>query len=1008
MRMPPPPMAPEPPARRRLAPRVALVVAVVVLIVLIASARQLAVFYTDKLWFDDLGFGSTWSTLLVAHIVPALIFTAAMFVLMVVSLTVADRVAPRFRNMGPEDEIVERYRTFITPYAGRVRVLVAAVFALLVGVGASSQWKQWILWRNSVHWGVKDPQFHKDIGFYVFQLPFLRFIFQWLFVVLLVVLLVTAVFHYLNGGIRFQAPYQHVTPQVKAHLSVILALMAITKTAQYWLGRYELVFSHRGAVDGATYTDVKAELPALEFLALISIVAAVLFVVNIWQRGWTLPAIAVGLWAFISIVIGAAYPAYVQNFNVKPNELARESTYIGRNIEATRSAFDLKSVGTVRYAYTNKLTNDAVANTADQNTLANVRLWDGATLAGPVKALQEFATYYQMSNPSSDRYTIGDQKGKQVFVSARDLDLSGLPNDTWTNRHLVYTHGVAAVVAAASDSVADAPSYAVKDVPPTGSLSITQPAVYFGDGTGDYAIVDTKQAEVELKDAQGGRSSVHYQGTRGVKTSSFLRRAAFAMRFSDVNLLLSSQVTDSSRLLYVRDIRARVAKAAPFLRFDTDPYLVIQPDGHLEWVIDAYTVTDRYPYSQSVGSNDVDTGSGLGSGFNYVRNSVKATVDAYDGTVHFYVVDPTDPLVRSYRKAFPDLFTDSSKIPAALGPHFRYPEQLFKVQARQYELYHITKPEDFYNGTDQWSVAPKPSTGAVGAGSTTADTTPVAGENGGRSARLRSAADGVAPIYQTLQLPGDTSPGMVLSVPFVPVSRSGARDNNLTAFLIARNDGFVAGKPTDYGKLTAFDVSDSTPSPVAAARQIEQDPNISKQFSLLRQNGSTLVLGDVQMLPVGNSIIYARTVYVKTTDTNFPRLKYLAMADASKAVLGCVPQAVDGCTATSAVADGLSQLFGGTTPPPTGNTGGGGPSVSGTVKQQLQRISQYLAAYRSDTAAGDFAKAGQDLANAQKLIDQLTAAQSTTPGSTTPTTPGTTTTTVPGSSSTTTTTTATT
>jgi uncharacterized membrane protein (UPF0182 family) len=1024
MRMPTPPAAERPRARRRFAPRVALVVAVVVLIVLLASARQLAVFYTDKLWFDDLGFGGTWRTLLVAHIVPALIFTAAMFVLLLASLIVADRLAPRFRNMGPEDEIVERYRTFVAPYAGRVRVLVALVFAILVGVGASSQWKQWILFRNRVTWGVKDAEFHKDIGFYVFTLPFLRFIFSWLFVVLLVVLLITAVFHYLNGGIRFQAPYQHVTPQVKAHLSVILALMAITKTAQYWYGRYELVFSHRGAVDGATYTDVRAQLPALEFLALISVVAAILFVVNIWQRGWALPAIAVGLWAFISIVLGTAYPAYVQNFQVKPNELAREQKYIGRNIQATRAAFGLDKISTSSFS-DERVTQAAVNTDAGSSTLGNVRLWDSDTVGQAFKAKQEFAGFYKFSTANTDRYTVGDNQGQQVWIAARNIDLSGLPNDTWTNRHLVYTHGYAAVAAAAdgTDSKGN-PSYVLSNIPPEGDLprpAKTQYDVYFGDGVGDYSIGNSKQSEIQLANGNGDRKTVHYQGTRGVEMSSFLRRAAFAIRFSDFNLLVSSQITDQSRMLYVRDVTARAQKAAPFLRFDTSPYLVMLGNGDLEWVLDAYTVTNRYPYSQEIRGNDVDDANGLGSDFNYARNSVKATVNAYDGTVKFYVVDPTDPLVRSYRKAFPDLFTDASKMPRDLPQHLRYPQQLFKVQARQYELYHIKNPDDFYNGVDQWAVSPAPSDSAgTATGETpTPDTTPVSGSNGGRNARLRPPATGrFQPVYQTLSPPGSSAQEFVLSVPYVPVSRGDVRDNQLTSFLTVRNDGYSPSKPGDYGKFTLYDVTnDNAVSPVQAARLIEQDKNISSTFTLLRQGGSTVVLGDVQLVPVGDGLLYVRPVYVKaSSDPNaFPTLTYLAMSDGSTEVLGCAQPGTTtnaaqqqssvaanvSCAGTTGdpVADALAKFFG-TTPPPANpggnNTGGNNVTVPPTFAATLQKIQQDIQTYRSATASGDFAKAGQALADAQRLLNTLlTQANKTTTTTTAPKTGASTTTTAP-------------
>jgi uncharacterized protein len=339
------------PRRRSLGVRAWLIGAVVLIIVLLASLRGLAGFYTNYLWFHEVGFSATWRGLIGAKLIPTIVFTVFFFVLMLVNLIIADRLAPRTRAMGPEDEMVERYRSYVAPYSGRVRIIISAFFAFIVGSGVSSQWSEWILFRNHVSFGQKDPQFHRDIGFYVFQLPFLRFVSQWLFVSFVLVLLLVAVFHYINGGIRLQTPFQRVTPQVKAHLSVILALMAFTKTAQYYLARFELVFSTRGTVDGATYTDVKAQLPALNFLMIISVAAAVLFVVNIRRRGWVLPVIAVGLWGFISIVVGTIYPAYIQRFSVKPNEFTKEQPYINRNLAATRFAFGIDHIKSQSYSY---------------------------------------------------------------------------------------------------------------------------------------------------------------------------------------------------------------------------------------------------------------------------------------------------------------------------------------------------------------------------------------------------------------------------------------------------------------------------------------------------------------------------------------------------------------------------------------------------------------------------------------------------------------------------------
>ncbi|MDQ1519335.1 MAG: uncharacterized protein QOI55_408, partial [Actinomycetota bacterium] len=450
--------------RRSFGPRAWLIGAAILLLLLVTSLRGIARFYTDFLWFDEVGFSRTWRSLLAAKIVPAVIFSVIFFVVMLVNLYLADRVAPRHRAMGSEDEIIEKYRTYVAPYAGRLRVGVAVFFALVMGGGVSGQWRQWILFANSVSFHKKDPQFHKDLGFYVFRLPFMQFAVGWTFAALLVVLLVTAVFHYVNGGIRLQSPFQRVTPQVKVHLSVILALMALTKTVQYYLARYELMFSHRGAVDGPGYTDIKAQLPALNFLMIISIAAAVLFIANIFRRGWVFPIIAVGLWGFISIVVGTIYPAYIQRIQVQPNEFSREQPYIKRNIQATRAAFGLDKIKSRNLNYKENIDSSDVRD--NQATLDNARLWDPPELVDTFKAIQEFKTYLAFNDADVDRYKSGVVSITSL-ISARELDPTQLPSRTWTNAHLRYTHGYAAAVAAGNTVNGDRPSFLVSDIPPT-------------------------------------------------------------------------------------------------------------------------------------------------------------------------------------------------------------------------------------------------------------------------------------------------------------------------------------------------------------------------------------------------------------------------------------------------------------------------------------------------------------------------------------------------------------
>jgi uncharacterized membrane protein (UPF0182 family) len=962
--------------RRSFGPRAWLIGAAVLLLLLVTSLRGIARFYTDYLWFDEVGFGRTWRSLLAAKIVPALIFSAVFFVAMLVNLYIADRIAPRHRAMGTEDEIIEKYRTYVAPYAGRLRVGVALFFALVMGGGVSAQWRDWVLFSNSVDFKVKDPQFHKDVGFYVFKLPFLEFAVGWAFAALLVILIVTAVFHYVNGGIRLQSPFQRVTPQVKVHLSVILALMALTKTVQYYLARYELMFSHRGVVDGAGYTDVKAQLPALNFLMIISIAAAVLFIANIFRRGWVFPIIAVGLWGFISIVVGTIYPAYIQRIQVQPNEFSREEPYIKRNIEATRAAFSLDKITTRNFNYAEDLDTGDVND--NRKTLDNTRLWDPTELQEVYKQTQEIKPYLAFNDVDVDRYTSGVDK-VPALIGARELDATQLPSRTWTNSHLVYTHGYAAVVAA-GNSVTDEqqPSYLVDDIPPTGEIKFDKPGVYFGENFGGFAVVKTKVPEVEPTGRET-EAKTTYTGTGGVPASSFVRKAALALRFGSWDLFVSGQLTDQSRVIYNRDIRDRVQTAAPFLRFDADPYPVVV-GGRIRWVIDGYTTTDRFPYSQVIRPEALPPGSGLDTPMNYVRNSVKATVDAYDGTIHFYVVDESDPMVRAYRKAFPNLFDDVGSMPDGLREHWRYPEDLFRTQTEHYATYHMTDAQEFYNKADLWDVAPEPSVSGA-ATAQAASPTSVAGNNGGRNNTLSSSGNPITPLYQMMQLPGESGQEFVLQRSFVPRGKG----NQLTAFIAARND------PAHYGQLIAYNTPNNStaPSPTRAATLIESEQRISSQLTLLDQRGSEVLRGAVQLIPIKDSVIYIRPIWLKGQGgSSFPRFRFVAMTYGEQAVLA------------DSVDDGVRALFGngpitpqnGEEVPPPPDQGPGGKTPAQLLAEASDEFDAADAAYKNNDLGGY-----QDhIEKAQKLVSQAldlinaggsgSSTSTTAPGATTTTT----------------------
>ena len=740
--------------RRKARPnrgRILLIVLAIALVLFITSLRGLAGFYTDYLWFDSLGFSGVFKHVLGAKIALALIFTSIFFVLCWVNLWIADRIAPRFRPAGPEEEFVERYQELIGRRTGLVRIIVSLLFGLIAGVGTSSQWNDWILFTHRVDFGQKDPLFHTDVGFYVFTLPFLRFLVNWMFAAVLIVIIITAVAHYLNGGIRVQTPGQRVTPQVKAHLSVLLAALALLKGAAYYLQRYGLTFSTRGFVNGAGYTDVKAQLPAINLLILISFGAAILLLVNIRRRGWVLPVIAVGLWAFVAVVAGAVYPAFIQRFQVQPAESTKELPYIARNIAATRDALGLAKVNTQDFKLTQDVTSADLAT--DDPTLTNVRLLDPNIVLPTFQRVQGIRSFYQFNDLDVDRYAV-DGQVRQVVLGVRELNSSDLPQDTWEGRHLAYTHGYALAAASANTVTVDGrPDFLVKDLPPTGDLPVTQAAVYFGENLSAYVVVDTDRQEVDYVKEDGTTQTTRYSGKGGVSMGSFFRRAAFALRFGDINPLISNFITGESKILYVRDVSERVRLLAPFLSFDSDPY----PVGRRRQArVDHRRLHDHRPVPLRAAGRHGAASAGQRS-----RGPVQLRAQLGEGDGRRLRRLGHLLRRRSDRSAHPvlpegvpELFTDGSKISDALRAHLRYPEDLFRVQTTMWGRYHIEDASEFYSQSDAWSVAQDPGTvaGVVNQTQTT--------DSQGRISQSREQR--IDPYYLLMQLPGEKQVSYVL------------------------------------------------------------------------------------------------------------------------------------------------------------------------------------------------------------------------------------------------------
>ncbi|HXW32297.1 MAG TPA: UPF0182 family protein, partial [Acidimicrobiales bacterium] len=631
-----------PPGRRHR--RIWLLVAAVVIVILIASLRSIASFYTDYLWFGSIHLSGVWRRTIGVKLGLFFGFAGAFFLALWVNLAVVDRVAPSALSLGPEDELVRRYQQRVAPHALLVRSLVAVVVALLAASGTVGQWQNFLLFSNAQPFvGQADPQFHLNVGFFVFALPFLSFLVSWTFVALVVITIVTLVAHYLNGGIRVRQGMPAVSSTVKVHVSVLLALMAVVKVFGYILARYNLELSSTplgsSSITGAGYTAVHARMPAFTLLIWVSVLAAIILVVNIWRRGWALPVLAVGLWALLAVVLGAIYPAIVQALKVNPSQAALERPYIARNIAATRQAMDLNGINVESFSATQSLTP---AQLADNSAINDVQLWDPTQTNLTFQKLQDIHPQYEFQTLSVDRYDVNGVE-TPVIVGARQIDDNNLPAQGWVNTNLEYTHGYGFVAAPANQvTTSGQPVFGASDVPSTsvsGFPQVTQPDVYYGldyDGTTPtYVVTDTKQAEIDYQNASGANVTIRYTGGGGVQLSSFGRRLAFSLRFGSLNLLISNLITSQSRLLFYTNIQQAISKVAPFLSLDSDPYPILA-DGQIYWVQDAYTTTGNYPYAQTADTSALSSSSGLNENFNYVRNSVKVVVDAYSGKMAFY------------------------------------------------------------------------------------------------------------------------------------------------------------------------------------------------------------------------------------------------------------------------------------------------------------------------------------------------------------------------------------
>ncbi len=787
-------------------------------------------FYTDLLWYRSVGGSDVFWTQLTTRLGLLVVFGLVMAFIVGFNMWLAYRLRPVFRLMSPEQASLERYRMALDPLRRLAIIGIPLLLGLLAGVSATSEWKDWLLFRNSTPFGVTDPTFNVDVGFYVFTLPFLGFVLGFLFAAVVLGFLAAVVVHYLYGGIRLQPADDRFSTAAQAHLSILIGIFLLLKAAAYWLDRYAVTLSTDDKVDGVTYKDVNALIPGQTILVWVSVICAVLFFVSAFRKGITLAITGLVLFVATSLIVGTAYPSFVQSFQVLPTELVRESPYIQNNINATRASYDVERAEVTAYDATATPTVSDVA--ASKGTLENIRLLDPAIVGPTFKQLEGTRTQYRFPDSLDiDRYDVNG-KTRGTVIALRELTLNGLADSerNWANDHVIYTHGFGVVAAYDNSANTDGtPKFFESGIPQTGPLAIDQPRVYFGEYSPAFSIVGAPAGSTPREidyPTNSGQETYTYQGNGGVAIGSTFNRLMYAVKYSDPNFVLSDLVNSDSRILEVRDPRDRVSKLAPWLDVDGDPY-PIAVDGKVLWIVDGYTTTDQYPNATHTSFGDATTDTTTQAAknvlaqpreqINYIRNSVKATVDAYTGEVHIYQWDEQDPIVSTWMKAFPGTVQPRKDIPPSVLAHVRYPEDIFKVQREIFSQYHVTDPSVFYSGQDFWNVPNDPTRPA--------------------------ASSAQPPYYLQVQMPGDTAPSFSLTSTFAPNKRL-----TLAGFMAVNSE-----PGPNYGRMRVLQLPSSTtiPGPAQVQNAFESDPFVSQQLTLLRGRGSEVDLGNLLSLPGG-------------------------------------------------------------------------------------------------------------------------------------------------------------
>ncbi len=899
--------APKAQVRRGISKRFLIPAVILALFVLLSVAKGI---YTEWLWFNSLGYGSVYLTVLKARVLTFFSAAAVFCIFFLGNLGLARRLAPR-----------KERRSWPWPVLSRLQalskwsiILGIAALSLIFGLAAQSSWELILRFIYQQPFGIADPVFDKDIAFYVFSLPFLSLLRGWLSGVLIITLIGVAIVYLLSSSGE-RTRFGRSKP-ILAHLSLLIVATMGLFAWGYRLGIWELVFSKRGAVFGAGYTDIHAQLPAQWILVATVLVVAGAILASLLRHKYRWLVYSLVAWAAVAVLVGQVFPTLMQRFQVQPNELGLETPYIEYNIQATREAFALDRVDEQSFpAEPMPSRQDIYENNL---TIKNIRLWDHRPLKDTYNQIQSIRLYYDFNDIDVDRYVV-DGEYRQVMLSARELSAEKLAGEaqTWVNRKLQFTHGYGVALSPVNEVSAEGglPVLLVKDIPPTGDFTIERPEIYFGERTDDYVIVKTNTQEFDYP--MGGENVYgYYQGTGGVGTGSFIRRVFYAWQLADLNILISGELEAESRVLYYRNIHERVHHLASFLTLDSDPYLVLM-EGGLFWIQDAYTTGDRYPYSEP-----------LESGLNYIRNSVKAVIDAYNGSVTFYVSDPQDPLIRTYQAIFPDLFVPMERMPESVRDHLRYPEDMFNVQASVYQSYHMRDARVFYNREDLWATPRE---------------------------IYASQEQLMEPYYVIMRLPNEEKEEFLLMLPFTPVNK-----NNTIGWLAARCD------EENYGTLLAyhFPKEHLVYGPSQIENRIQQDTVITEQLALWGRGGSRVIRGNLLVIPLGSSNLYVEAVFLQAEAGGLPELKRVIVAAGDQVVMEPTLtqslQAIFGSEALPAEA--------GAEPPPSEEEA---EPAGVDIADLIQEAQQHYESAQQHLRAGDWAGYGRELEALKAVLDRL-------------------------------------